>query len=139
MGISGPAEDCVAVGALDIPRGRFLAGEIVSATLWRVSESSGEGAPGGPGMRRRTIVGVCAAVAAVLTVASVATERGLPRYLKLRAEAQALADKNALIAADNARLTRQIRALRDDANAVRRVAREDLGMVARDEVVFTFE
>ncbi len=90
-------------------------------------------------LTRRRVLVLAAVVAAGLAVASATGEGRLPRYAKLRQDTRALDEKNARIAADNRRLTAEIRALREDPRAVERAAREDLGMVARDEVVYTFE
>lgn len=66
------------------------------------------------------------------------SEDGLPRYRKLR-------DQLAKVSAENARLTRAIRAraeqvdaLRRNPEAVERLARDELGMVRDGEIVFQF-
>lgn len=85
------------------------------------------------------MVGLAAAGAAILAIISAAGPRGFRLYQKLRQDAISLTAKNASLAAENRKLKREIRQLRENPKAVERAAREDLGMVARDEVVFTFE
>ncbi len=92
-----------------------------------------------PGMRRRRVLALCAGLAFVLAVVSAAGEKGVRRYLKLRSDRIALSDHNAVLRAENRRVRREIRALREDDAAVRRAAREDLGLIGKDEVVFSFE
>lgn len=77
--------------------------------------------------------------AAVLAVLSMADDRGLRRVGRLRQEADALEEKNRELEAANATLRLEIQALTGDPRAVERAAREDLGYVKPDEVVFSFE
>jgi cell division protein FtsB len=74
-----------------------------------------------------------------LAIVSAAGPRGLRHYWKLRNDACELAERNAVLAAENERLRREARQLHQDPKAIQRAAREDMGMIAKDEVVFTFE
>lgn len=93
-------------------------------------------------MRRetRTWVGRAAA-AAVVTVAlgyipyHVYARSGLARTLELRRDLRSLRARNAQLAADNERLTREAAALRDDPLAIERVARVELGWVRPGEII----
>lgn len=78
-------------------------------------------------------------VALLLAGLSAADPDGL-RRLKLRQnEIGQLQDKQRGLTAENEALRREIAALSGDLKALERAAREDLGLVRSNEVVFTFE
>jgi len=60
---------------------------------------------------------------------------GLARTLELRRELAQLRLKNALLKDETDRLARQAEALRDDPDAIERVARTELGWVKPGEIV----
>ncbi len=84
-------------------------------------------------------MGGAAVCALVLAILSAAGPRGLRHLWKLKDDARALAERNATLRSDNERLRREIRQLKEDRRAIERAAREDLGMIGKDEVVFAFE
>lgn len=65
-------------------------------------------------------------------------EQGLPRYRALEAELREVRAKNEKIARDVADLERDVRALRTDPAAIEHIARDELGMVRRNEFLFQF-
>lgn len=65
-------------------------------------------------------------------------EQGLPRYRALEAELREVRAKNEKIARDVADLERDVRALRTDPAAIEHIARDELGMVRRNEILFQF-
>ena len=82
---------------------------------------------------------------AVLTISLVAVPvlvlepQGMPR---MRAAAQELRDveaENAELRRDVARLRAEVKDLRENPAAVERIAREQLGLVRKSEVVFQFD
>jgi cell division protein FtsB len=79
------------------------------------------------------------AVAAGLAVLSATDARGWRRYVKIRSELAVLEQKRTALAAENAALRREIEALSGDRRALERAAREDLGLIRPNEIVFTFE
>jgi cell division protein FtsB len=85
----------------------------------------------------------CAVIAAVVALAlaglSATDARGLRRYRRLQADIASLQEKQQGLAAENEGLRREIAALSGDTKALERAAREDLGLVRSNEVVFTFE
>ena len=66
------------------------------------------------------------------------SEDGLPRYRKLSYQLTRVEAQNARLRKQIARRSREVEALRSDPNAVERIARDELGMVRDDEVVFQF-
>lgn len=65
-------------------------------------------------------------------------ERGLPRYHALRDELQEIARNNDRLREEVRRLQHEVRALRSDERAIERIARDELGMVRADEIIFQF-
>lgn len=89
--------------------------------------------------RSRKYTLLATAVALALAVASAADSRGLRRFYKLEEEIASYEEKNRELAAKNTSLRLEIEALSGDDKALERAAREDLGLVRPDEVVFHFE
>ncbi len=89
--------------------------------------------------RSRKFALAAAALAATLLGLSMADPRGLRRQMKLREETAALQQKSSELAAENAALRREISALSGDMKALERAAREDLGLIKPQEVIFNFD
>lgn len=78
-------------------------------------------------------------VMAVMTVPTlVLDEQGLPRYRNLRSELRELRASNEDLVREIATLKGEIEALRTDPAYVERIARDELGMVRDEELVFQF-
>lgn len=78
-------------------------------------------------------------VMAIMTVPTlVLDEQGLPRYRRLRTELTELRDSNEELVKEIARLKGEIEALRADPTYIERIARDELGMVRSEELVFQF-
>lgn len=81
---------------------------------------------------------------AMLSLATVAVPllvlqpQGLPRLRALRTELDQVDTENDELRREVGRLRIEVRALRDDPAAVERIARDELGMVRKSEVVFQF-
>lgn len=82
---------------------------------------------------------------AVLTVSLIAVPvlllepQGLPRMRALEKELKDVEAENAELRRDVARLRTEVKDLREDPAAVERIAREQLGLVRKSEVVFQFD
>jgi len=63
---------------------------------------------------------------------------GLPRYRALRAELQQTRDNNVRLRREVVELQQRVVRLRDDPEAIERIARDEIGMLRRDELVFQF-
>jgi cell division protein FtsB len=61
---------------------------------------------------------------------------GVARHERLHEELARLKTLNDDLEQDNSRLRREVEALKHDARYVERVAREELGLVQEDEVIF---
>ena len=78
-------------------------------------------------------------VMAIMTVPTlVLDEQGLPRYRHLRSEVHDLRESNEELVREIATLKSEIEALRTDPAYVERIARDELGMVRAEELVFQF-
>ncbi len=87
----------------------------------------------------RTLPVAILSLAIVTVPVLVLSPEGLPRLRALQAE---LAERNAQneeLARDVARLRVEVKRLRDDPARIERLARDELGMVRKNEVVFQFE
>lgn len=82
---------------------------------------------------------------AVLTVSLVAVPvlvlepQGMPRMRGLDKELKGVESENAELRRDVARLRSEVKDLRENPAAVERIAREQLGLVRKTEVVFQFD
>ena len=82
---------------------------------------------------------------AVLTISLVAVPilvlepQGMPRMRALDRELREVEAENAELRRDVVRLRTEVKDLRENPTAVERIAREQLGLVRKSEVVFQFE
>jgi cell division protein FtsB len=82
---------------------------------------------------------------AVLTVSLIAVPvlvlepQGLPRMRALEKELASVQTENAELRRDVGKLRADVKELRESPTAVERIAREQLGLVRKNEVVFQFE
>lgn len=82
---------------------------------------------------------------AVLTVSLVSVPilllepQGLPRMRSLETELAGVQSENAELRRDVGRLRNDVKELRESPTAVERIAREQLGLVRKSEVVFQFD
>jgi cell division protein FtsB len=88
---------------------------------------------------RGTILWVALAAALALALRTVADARGFRRYLQLRREMGQMADRKTRLVEENRKMAEEIRALREDPDAIERAAREELGLIKPGEIVFNLE
>ena len=65
-------------------------------------------------------------------------EQGLPRYRALRAELHRVRESNDHVRRQVQELQRTVADLRSDPGAIERIARDELGMLLEDEILFQF-
>ena len=65
-------------------------------------------------------------------------DEGLPRYRALRAELHQTRDANARMQRELLELQQRVHRLRTEPEALERIARDELGMLRNDELVFQF-
>lgn len=78
------------------------------------------------------------AVAAVTVPVQILRPEGLPRMRSLESELRGVQAENADLSRDIRRLRTEVRELKDDPRAVEKIARDQLGLVRKSEVVFVF-
>ena len=66
-------------------------------------------------------------------------EQGLPRYQALHQELDKVERSNAALRRQLRKLKKDVEALKTDAKAIEHIARDELGMVKSDEIVFNFD
>ena len=64
---------------------------------------------------------------------------GVARTLRLQHDLEGLEEGNHRLQEENLRLRMRIRSLREDRQAIEQVARDELGLVRPEDVVFQFE
>ncbi|MFL5395420.1 MAG: septum formation initiator family protein [Myxococcales bacterium] len=92
-------------------------------------------------MRPRTLVACAAVLSAVVAAAALWDPRGLRLLRRLSADAVRQESANAALREENTRLSRRARRLSGpgESEALERAARERLGYLRADEVLFKFE
>jgi cell division protein FtsB len=87
---------------------------------------------------QRTLPIAMLALALVAVPVLVLEPEGLPRLRALQKELDDVNTENDELRRDVGRLRIEVKQLRDDPAAIERIARDELGMVRRSEVVFQF-
>jgi cell division protein FtsB len=64
--------------------------------------------------------------------------QGMPRYFELRAQIARVTSSNGQLEREIRDLQQETELLRNDARAIERLARDELGMVRQGEIVFQF-
>jgi cell division protein FtsB len=77
-------------------------------------------------------------VAIVCVPLGILDEQGLPRYRALKSERAEIERINERLRREVEQLQREVEALRSDPVAVERIARDELGMIRPDEILFQF-
>ena len=88
---------------------------------------------------RRKWLWASVTVAFVLAAWSASAEGGFRRYLSLSQQVETLRVKNHQATEENARMLKEVDALRGDPKAIERSAREELGFIRPGEVVINLE
>ncbi len=89
-----------------------------------------------PSTRKRAFVMGAVIALAALAVGSIFGDRGILNMVGEREKVEALRAELDELRAENARLSSEIRDLRESPRAIERLAREELGLARPDETVF---
>jgi cell division protein FtsB len=89
-----------------------------------------------PAPRRRTLQILLVFVTLVLVINALVGERGLMETLRARRKHQELVSSIERLRADNTRLREQVRNLLSDPRTIEALARQELGLMKRGEVLF---
>ncbi len=90
------------------------------------------------GFGKKHIV-IFAVVLAAITAYAVFGERGFVDVYRVKAERDVLAARSLSLASENEQLSREIELLKNDGRYIASVARKELGMVGRGEVIYKIE
>lgn len=88
---------------------------------------------------RRKWLWASVTIAFVLAAWSASAEGGFRKYLTLSQQVETLRLKNRQAAEENARMLKEVEALRGDPKAIERSAREELGFIRPGEVIVNLE
>jgi len=91
-----------------------------------------------PTFLERVLPLIILAVAVVGAPALMLSQEGIPRLRTLKAEMQQVEAENAEITESIRQLRAEVERLKRDPRAVERIARDELGLVRNNEVVFQF-
>ena len=89
-----------------------------------------------PGLRKKAGVLGTVIVLLALVVGSIFGDRGLINLFQKREQVHMLRQEIAALKADNARLVREVAALKESPRAIEQLAREELGLARPGETVF---
>lgn len=90
--------------------------------------------------RRRGLLLVAAVALALYFLYSlVLGEMGLVKYYRMKSQYNALVQEIAHLKEDNARLMMEVRCLRNDPACIERLARDELGLARKGEIVYYYE
>jgi cell division protein FtsB len=103
------------------------------------SAAKAERRSGDVGLRRKAVVLFGVIVIIALVLGALFGDRGILHLAEKRRRAHALEMEIARLEGENARLARDIEALRRDPRAVESIAREALGLVKPGETVFLLQ
>ncbi len=90
-------------------------------------------------VRKKTVL-IAASILAILYLLEsfILGEMGLVKYYRMKAQYKTLAAEIATLKQDNARLMRDVRALRSDPACIERIARDKLGLARQGEIVYYY-
>ncbi|HHL40916.1 MAG TPA: septum formation initiator family protein [Deltaproteobacteria bacterium] len=92
-----------------------------------------------PRGRRSYLTAAFCALIVVIVALAVFGDKGLLDVLRLMDEKERIEAGNRELAAENERLAREIRLLKEDRRYIETVARGELGMVGRGELIYLFD
>ncbi len=90
-------------------------------------------------VKKKIIFIIAASVFFGLLAAILFSENGFISLKRLEIEHQALIKKNEKISAENLQLYRTVKRLRHDPRYIESIARQDLGMTGKEEIILKFE
>jgi cell division protein FtsB len=88
--------------------------------------------------KKRMLIAASILLALYLLTSSVMGEMGLVKYYRMKAQYNTLTEEISTLKQDNARLARDVRALRTDPACIERIARDKLGLARQGEIVYYY-
>jgi len=87
---------------------------------------------------RKLIVAAAILLALYLTANFIFGEMGVIKYYRMEAQYKALTQDIAKLKQDNAKMAREVRALKTDPNYIEQIARDKLGLARQGEIVYYY-
>ena len=88
--------------------------------------------------KKRILIAASVLLAIYLLTSSIMGEMGLVKYYRMKAQYNTLTEEISTLKQDNARLVRDVRALRTDPACIERIARDKLGLARQGEIVYYY-
>jgi cell division protein FtsB len=88
--------------------------------------------------KKRTLIAASILLSLYLLTSLILGEMGLVKYYRMKAQYNALTEEISTLKQDNARLVRDVRALRSDPACIERIARDKLGLARQGEIVYYY-
>ena len=87
--------------------------------------------------KQKILISFCIVILFAMLLFSLFSDRGLSDYFELKSDRDRLALENIRLKEKNDELYRTIERLRNDPEYIESVARKELGMIKKDEVIIT--
>jgi len=88
--------------------------------------------------KKRILIAASVLLAIYLLTSSIMGEMGLVKYYRMKAQYNTLTEEISTLKQDNARLVRDVRALKTDPACIERIARDKLGLARQGEIVYYY-
>jgi len=89
-------------------------------------------------LRKKIIIVLAALLLIYFLASSILGEMGLIKYYRMKAQYNTLSAETATLKRDNAKLAKEVRALRSDAEYIEQIARDKLGLARPGEIVYYY-
>ena len=90
------------------------------------------------GRRKKLLIAALIPVGVYFLITFIFGEMGLVKYYRMKAQYNTLTEEISTLKQDNARLVRDVRALKSDPACVERIARDKLGLARQGEIVYYY-
>ena len=88
--------------------------------------------------KKRVLIAASILLVLYLLTSFIMGEMGLVKYYRMKAQYNTLTEEISSLKQDNARLVRDVRALRSDPACIERIARDKLGLARQGEIVYYY-
>jgi len=88
--------------------------------------------------KKRMLIAASILLALYLLTSFILGEMGFVKYYRMKAQYNTLTEEISTLKQDNARLVRDVRALRSDPACIERIARDKLGLARQGEIVYYY-
>lgn len=89
--------------------------------------------------KKRMLIAASILLSLYLLTSFILGEMGFVKYYRMKAQYNTLTEEISTLKQDNARLVRDVRALRSDPACIERIARDKLGLARQGEIVYYYD